>query len=391
MDGVVALLLVLDDHRQLAEIDVPLLQIILTSNRTKIENFRVLRQRHHDAVDVGQLIARRVDDVIIWVPLHHPCRRVDRPRCLPRAKRRQVRIERPVLLEVDEFYPILIAFLLGQLVGGGIGGILRQELFQIVLRRIRAISQALALPPRLPATDQRISRHDVVEQVERLVENELHRRLVHLDEFTGLAVDAHLWRGRRHQFLVLIEVLEPEHEIISREWRTIRPLHALAQRDRKNLAVSAHIQILRHARHDLGAGVIPKHELVGRVNTAAVLDIARAIEAAPPRATILADRMHRFQHQRLRRQPILHRRQLPSFHLFGKDGRFLKRLRHRSRIRNDRRTFKLSNQTRLGDGAVCLLGRGTSRRKHDNPNNRQWLQPQNVATKIKHTIPPQGQ
>ena len=41
-DRVVALLLVLDDDRQLAEIDVPLLQIVLAGDRAQIEDLGVL-------------------------------------------------------------------------------------------------------------------------------------------------------------------------------------------------------------------------------------------------------------------------------------------------------------------------------------------------------------
>ena len=75
MDLVVALLLVLQDHRQLAEVDVALLQVVLAGDRAQVQDLEVLGQRHDHAVDVGQLIALGVDRPVVRIALHHPGRR----------------------------------------------------------------------------------------------------------------------------------------------------------------------------------------------------------------------------------------------------------------------------------------------------------------------------
>ena len=112
MDGVAALLLVLEDHRQLGDVDVPLLQVVLAGDGAQVQDLEVLGQRELHPVDVGQLVALGVDRPVEGVALEHPGRRVDRLDRLPGAERRQLGIERPVLLEVQELHPVLVAGLL---------------------------------------------------------------------------------------------------------------------------------------------------------------------------------------------------------------------------------------------------------------------------------------
>ena len=55
--------------------------------------------------------------------------------------------------------------------------------------------------------------------------------------------------------------------------------------------------------------------------------VARAGEAAPPGAAVLADLLQRLEHQRLGRKALLDRRQLALLDQLGELGRFLEALR----------------------------------------------------------------
>ena len=78
VDLVVALLLVLQQHRQLAEVDVALLLIVLAGDRAQVDDLEVLGQRELHLVDIGQLVAVGIDRVVVRIALQHPDRRVDR-------------------------------------------------------------------------------------------------------------------------------------------------------------------------------------------------------------------------------------------------------------------------------------------------------------------------
>ena len=321
------------------------LQVIFPSDGAQVEDFRILRQRHDDAIDVGQLIAGGVDGVIIGIALQYPGRGVDRAGCPPRSQRRHVDVERPVLLEVDQLDPVLIAFLLGDLVDRLGRGVLRQELLEVVLRRVGPEGVALALAHRLAATDLRVAGEQVVEQEIRIIEGELHGRFVDLDDFARLAVDAHVGDRRRHDVLVAVEILEPEDKVICRERRTVRPLHALAQVDGVELSVGAHIDAFGDAGDDLGAGVVPEQKLVGGIDAVAVLDVAGTGEAAPPGAAVFSNGMDRLHDHRLAGDAILDRGQLALLDQFGQLRRFLEGFGDGGRVAHHDGAFRLTNKS----------------------------------------------
>ena len=81
--GVVTLLLVLQEDGQLAEVGVALLPVELTGDGAQVEHFEVLSQGQLDLVEVRAAGSRRIDRVVVRVPLQHPGRRVDRRDGLP--------------------------------------------------------------------------------------------------------------------------------------------------------------------------------------------------------------------------------------------------------------------------------------------------------------------
>ena len=80
---VAAALLVLQEDRHLAEIDMAFLEVVLAGNGPQVEHLQVLRQRQHDLIDIGQLVAGRVHPDAVGIALQHPGGRVDRRHRLP--------------------------------------------------------------------------------------------------------------------------------------------------------------------------------------------------------------------------------------------------------------------------------------------------------------------
>ena len=107
---VVAALAVLQNDRQLRDVDVALLHVVGARHGAQVEHLEVLGERHDDLVDVGKLVTLGVDRVIEGIALHHPGRRVDRPHRAPRTDHRQLGIEVPVLLVVQHAQPVLESF-----------------------------------------------------------------------------------------------------------------------------------------------------------------------------------------------------------------------------------------------------------------------------------------
>ena len=70
MHGVVALLRVFQKHRQLGQVHMAFLDVVLAGDGAQVRDLAVLRQRHRDAIDVRQLVARGVDRPEIRIALH---------------------------------------------------------------------------------------------------------------------------------------------------------------------------------------------------------------------------------------------------------------------------------------------------------------------------------
>jgi hypothetical protein len=87
---------VLEEHRQLGQRGVALLQVVLAGEGPQVEDLEVLGERHADAVDIRQLIARRVHAHVVGIALEHPRGRIDGIDRLPWRKHGQFGIEPPV-------------------------------------------------------------------------------------------------------------------------------------------------------------------------------------------------------------------------------------------------------------------------------------------------------
>ena len=100
--------------------------------------------------------------------------------------------------------------------------------------------------------------------------------VVDLPHHPVFAVDLELEERRGDDVLVEIDVLVPEHEIVRRERLAVGPLGALAQVNRRRLAVVADLPVAGEAGDDLGAGVIEGEDLVGRNDAVAVFMVGRS-------------------------------------------------------------------------------------------------------------------
>ena len=253
MNLVVALLLVIEQHRQLAEVDVTFLLVVFPGHRAKVDDLEVLRKRELDAVEIGQLVAGRIDGIVVRVAFQQPDRGVDRSHGAPRPENRHVGIEFPVLLEVQHLHPVLESLLLRACVDRLDRRVFRQELLEVMAGRIGAEAELRGLTHGLSAAHRRVAGHDVLEQVIRHVEFPAHRGFIHLDHAAGLSLRTHFRCRRRHDLGIAVDVLEPEDEIVGGVRRAVGPLHALAQEQRVGLAVVAEFVTLGDAGHDLAA------------------------------------------------------------------------------------------------------------------------------------------
>ena len=148
--------------------------------------------------------------------------------------------------------------------------------------------------------------------------------------------------------LVEIDVVVPEHEIVRGERRAVGPLGALAQVDRRRLAVVADLPVAGEAGDDLGARVIEGQDLVERNDPVAVLVVGRSGERSAPVAAVFADFAQRLHDEKLRRlgQALVDRGQLSGLHLLGENRSLLEGLRKGLGVKDDLRSFQLSDQRR---------------------------------------------
>ena len=349
MHVVFAALAILQDHRQLGQVHVAFLQIIFAGHGAQIGDLDVLGQRHHHAVDIGQLVALGVDHVIERVAFHRPDRRVDRADSLPRPQRRQFGVELPVLADMQHANPVVVAGSAGLGVHLGLGRVFRHELLEVMGRGVGAKTVAAGLAHCLAAADQRVAGDHRGEQEIRVLELELDRDLVDLDQLALFAAGRHVGDRVRHDVLVEVHVLIPEHEIIGGEGRAVAPFHAAAEVQGGGLAVGAELISLGDGGHDLAAGRVPEQQLVAGHDAVAVLAIGRADEGAAPGTAVLAGGVERLQHQRFCRQALGHRRQLACLDQFGELRCFLEAGRDGGDLG---RTLQLADQARLVERAL---------------------------------------
>jgi hypothetical protein len=72
MHLVAALLLVLDEDRELLKIQMPFAPVILPGDGPQVDDLEILTQREHHLVDVGELIALGVHPDVVGIALEDP-------------------------------------------------------------------------------------------------------------------------------------------------------------------------------------------------------------------------------------------------------------------------------------------------------------------------------
>ena len=340
-DGVIAAMLVVQKHRQLAEIDMPRLEVVFPRDGAQVEDLEVLRQRQDDLVDVGKLVAGGVYLVEVGVAFQYPGRGVDRAGGLPRGHSWQVRVEGPVVDVPHETGPIVVPGVLHQLVNRVLPDIPGMELLQIVLGRKAAV-QAASLEA-VAAQRRRACQH-VREYVVGFGEHEPDGMVVHFFHAARLVVDRHDGGLHRHQLVVPVDVFVPEHEVVSGEGMAVGPLHAAAQENGEDASSIRNLPSSGDVRHQAVAGRVPEQDLVVPATAVAVPEVGRSAEAAPPDTAVPADLVHRLDHQGIGADAFRHRRQLASLNPFRQRRRLLKLFRKLLPVRDHPRPFQPAHQ-----------------------------------------------
>ena len=316
------------------------------------------------------MVAFRINLPKVRIAFHTPGGCVDRRDRLPGCHRRTFGIERPTITVLKVRHPIVKpgGFRLG--IGGIFGRVLGQELLEVVTRAVRAAVGLERAAGRKARAHRGTAGEDVDKVGIRFRELKGDGVIVHLFHHAVFAVDLEFKERRRHERLVQVHVLIPEHEIIGGERRAVRPLGALAQENRDGLAVIADFPVFRERGHDLVAGVIKVQDLVSGIDAVAILVIGGTGEGAAPIAAVLAGFFERLDDHEVAgvRQSLGHFRQFAGFDQIGEHRRFLERLGELRGLADDRWTFELANQrlAELGGG----FGRGGGRRRRDGSGGR---------------------
>ncbi len=260
VERVVAFVLVLNEHRHLCHVQVPGLPVVLTGNRPKVDDLKVFSQRQDDGVDVRKLIPRGVHREVIRVALELPRRGVDGRHRLPRSDNRNLRVERPIVLELEQVHPVVVALVRRQLIDHVLAGVLRNELLKVMLRRkqTHAPQTLVGMPAQGRSPCQHVSEEEV-----GIRECDFKCVVVDLRHGTLFAIDRKPRRLIRDELFVLVQSIEPEHEVVSGKRRPVRPAHAFAQEQGQLSTVRIEFPTFGDIRSRLRARVVPEQHVVG--------------------------------------------------------------------------------------------------------------------------------
>ena len=183
---VAARFLVFEIQRHLRHVQVPSLPVVLARDGAQVDDFQVLGERQNHHVDVWQLVAVRVDHPEVRVALQLPRVGVDGRNRLPRRDDGQLGVERPVVLELEQVDPVVVALVLDHLRDGVLARHVGQELLEVVLGR----EQPVAVQPLIGVSAQMgRPRQHFQEEVVRVFELYPNGVVVHLRQRPLLAVD----------------------------------------------------------------------------------------------------------------------------------------------------------------------------------------------------------
>src|SRR5689334_17161740 len=138
LDVIAALVLVLQVDRELGDIDVAFLDVVLAGDGAQVHHFQRFGQGHHQLVEIRQLVALAVDLKEVRVAGQLPGRVVDRRDGLPGCEHRQVRIEPPGVAGPNQADPVIELVVGYELVKLGLVDVLLVELLEVVGWRVPA-------------------------------------------------------------------------------------------------------------------------------------------------------------------------------------------------------------------------------------------------------------
>ena len=242
------------------------------------------------------------------------------------------------LMKLTQFsYPASLDYLVDRLLAN-VPGV---KLLQIMLGG-KATHEAA--PLEAVAAQRGRARQHVEEDVVRLGEHEPDGAVVHLLHPARLVIDRHNGRLHGHQLVVVVDVFVPEHEVVRREGMAVRPLHAAAQKNGEDAPALRDLPAFGHIGHEHISRIVPEQELVVPAAAVAVPEVGGSAETAPPDAAVLADLVHRFDHQGIRADAFRYRRQFAALRPLRQRRCLAKLLWKLLPVRDDPRPFQLAHQ-----------------------------------------------
>ena len=277
----------------------------LAGDHLQVEGLGVGHRLHPEAVDVGELVAGRVDGEVIGIAHMEHVGGGDLL-VVPGLDARGVQVLDPEVaaaaaLLPHRLHPVVVAFLLGQ--GVGVLVVLGVILGKVVL----GIGVGVPAAPELVPARQRRERIAVVEP---------HREVVHLLGVRHRPPAVAPPAGRK--LFEEQEVLEREHHVIRGVGVAVGPLHAAPQVHGHGLLVLGHLPALVDVGHDVdhvsrtAVGGLHGADQPADRRQFGVLGADRGRLEGP---AVGADALEYVEHQRLFGQPFLYRRQLSRRHL----------------------------------------------------------------------------
>ena len=321
-DLVLALRLLLQEQRVVLERQLAIVPVHVAGDDLEPHGLRILQHRRDHRVDVGELIALRIDVVVVGIPLpdHGAGRRV---LVSPRAGRRdlEVQIVRELLAgpprvpdqTADQQGPAIEPVLLGQLV-----------------RVLVVVDVVLldGLPVEQPGAPGSVEGE--VHVPERRGEAELDRMVIDLVHGHGLARDGEV----AHELLdvvVLGDVLPPEQPVVRRVLGAVGEPQALSQREGQRLSVACVLEVLYDPGLQIGGSAVPLDRAV-MDDRAERSTLGVALDEPQGPVAVRADRVVRLLHERFGGQPLLDGRQLSCGYHRAQHRRLVERRDRVSRL-----------------------------------------------------------
>ncbi len=214
-DAEVAFFLRFGKDRHVLEADKLVLEIDLAICGAQGDG-RLIEDIERRGIDIRELVALGVDLPVVGVALQRGSRGAagDGLGQLPRAHRRSVRVGPPRVARAEELHPVREIGIRGLLLDRllvRIGGV---ELRQIVLRH---------------GETHALEGEEAREEPVRLGKGERDGEVVDLLDRRRLAADAEVGRRDREEILVVVDVLDREHDVVRGERLAIRPPESVAQ------------------------------------------------------------------------------------------------------------------------------------------------------------------